>query len=104
MTPEEVFNLVRQIPEGKVSTYGAIAKHFGMARGARLVGYIMNKAHVTETYVPAHRVVNRNGLLSGKHHFESPTAMQEKLEAEGLIIEDDTIVNFSKHLWLPSNL
>lgn len=98
MSPNEVFNIVRKIPVGKVSTYGSIAKHLGMPRGARLVGYIMNKSHFTVPYVPAHRVVNRNGMLSGKHHFESPTAMQEKLEAEGLTIIDDCIQNFSNHL------
>lgn len=103
MEPEDVYNIVRQVPEGKVITYGAIAKHLGMPRGARLVGWIMNKAHTTEKYVPAHRVVNRNGLLSGKHHFESPTAMEEKLEAEGVVIIDDCIQNLSEIIWFPKD-
>jgi methylated-DNA-protein-cysteine methyltransferase-like protein len=99
MLPEEVFQLVRQIPEGRVSTYGAIAKTLDKPRGSRLVGWIMNKAHVCEQYVPAHRVVNRNGLLSGKIHFETPTAMEEKLAAEGIIVIDDQIQNFSDVVW-----
>lgn len=99
MQAEEVYHLVRQIPEGRVSTYGAIAKALDKPRGARMVGWIMNKAHVCEKYVPAHRVVNRLGLLSGRVHFETPTAMEEKLTAEGIVIIDCQIQDFEKVLW-----
>lgn len=99
MKAEEVYQLVRQIPEGRVTTYGAIAKMLDKPQGARMVGWIMNKAHVAEKYVPAHRVVNRLGLLSGRVHFETPTAMEEKLTAEGIVIIDCQIQDFEKVLW-----
>lgn len=96
-----VYDVVRLIPKGKVTSYGAIAHYLGSGRSARLVGWAMNASFNILPLVPAHRVVNRNGMLSGKNHFESPTEMQELLEAEGHKIEDDTIVNFKNVYWDP---
>jgi methylated-DNA-protein-cysteine methyltransferase-like protein len=97
---EKVYAVVRKIPNGKVTTYGAIAKAIGSPQSARVVGYAMNNAHAHED-VPAHRVVNRKGLLTGKHHFSSSDAMQRLLEAEGVEVTDDKIQNFEQHLWKP---
>src|SRR6478609_10578164 len=97
---ERVYDVVRQIPYGKVTSYGAIAKALGMARSARMVGWAMNAAHDLED-VPAHRVVNRKGLLTGKHHFEGTNLMQQLLENEGIIIIDNQIMNFESHFWEP---
>lgn len=97
---EKVYIIVRQIPEGKVTSYGAIAKALGAARSARMVGWAMNASHNLED-VPAHRVVNRNGLLSGKHHFEGTNLMQQLLENEGIQVVNNQIVDFEKHFWLP---
>jgi methylated-DNA-protein-cysteine methyltransferase-like protein len=99
---EKVYEIARLIPSGKVTSYGAIAAYLGSAQSSRMVGWAMNNAHIQEKYVPAHRVVNRNGLLTGKHHFGSPTAMQEFLEAEGVQVVDDQIVDFEKHFWNPA--
>ena len=96
---EDVYNVVRQIPKGKVTTYGFIANMIGAT--ARMVGWAMNKSHSQKRTVPAHRVVNRIGMLTGNMHFDSPTKMQELLEAEGLTIKDNQIRNFEKHLWQP---
>ncbi|WP_027003526.1 MGMT family protein [Hugenholtzia roseola] len=103
MQAEDVFALVRLIPAGRVTTYGAIATYLGgVARGARMVGWFLNQSFSqTEDPVPAHRVVNRLGRLTGKTHFPTPTLMQELLEKEGIKVEDDAIVDFEKHLWLP---
>ncbi len=98
---DKVYEVVRLIPAGKVTSYGAIAAFLGTAQSSRMVGWAMNNAHVQEKYVPAHRVVNRNGLLTGKHHFGTSTAMQEYLEAEGIIVVDDQIQDFGKHFWNP---
>ena len=98
---DKVYEVVRLIPLGKVTSYGAIATYLGTAQSSRMVGWAMNNAHVQERYVPAHRVVNRNGLLTGKHHFGSSTIMQEFLEAEGIIVIDDQIIDFEKHFWNP---
>lgn len=98
---QQVWELVRQIPKGRVSSYGAIAAALGLKSGARMVGWAMNSSHGQKPVVPAHRVVNRNGQLSGKNHFATPTLMQESLEKEGIRIQDDTIINFSKHFWDP---
>lgn len=95
-----VYEVVRKIPYGKVTTYGAIAKFIGAAKSARTVGYAMNAAHSLDD-VPAHRVVNRNGVLTGKHHFSGLNAMQQLLEEEGVKVVDDQIVDFKKHLWIP---
>jgi methylated-DNA-protein-cysteine methyltransferase related protein len=97
-----IYQVVRCIPAGRVSTYGAIAAAIGARSGARLVGYAMNHSHGAEPPVPAHRVVNRNGLLTGKHHFQPPELMQQLLEKEGIKIVDDAIVNFKDILWDPS--
>jgi len=98
---EKVYEVTRLIPAGKVTSYGAIAAFLGTAQSSRMVGWAMNNAHVQDTYVPAHRVVNRNGLLTGKHHFGSPDIMQELLEAEGILVLDDQIIDFEKHFWNP---
>ena len=98
---DKVYEVVRLIPAGKVTSYGTIASFLGTAQSSRMVGWAMNNAGSQEKYVPAHRVVNRNGLLTGKHHFGSPTVMQELLEAEGITVVDDQIVDFEKHFWNP---
>lgn len=95
-----VFQVVRLIPWGRVTNYGAIAKYLGVSRSARMVGWAMNAAH-SQKKVPAHRVVNRNGELTGKHHFKTPSQMQELLEKEGIKVKNDKIINFDKHFWDP---
>lgn len=97
---ERVYDIVRQIPEGKVTSYGAIAKAIGAARSARMVGYAMNASHDMED-VPAHRVVNKKGLLTGKHHFDGTNLMAQLLENEGVKVIDNQIINFEKHFWEP---
>ncbi|MBS4043538.1 MAG: MGMT family protein [Chitinophagaceae bacterium] len=99
---EDVYDVVRKIPKGRVTSYGAIAAYLGTKMSARMVGWAMNAAHNITPKVPAHRVVNRNGLLTGKAHFETPTKMQELLEKEGIKIEKDAIINFEKHKWDPT--
>lgn len=98
---EDVYEIVRQVPVGRVTTYGAIARYLSLRAGARMVGWAMNGCHARPD-VPAHRVVNRLGVLSGKHFFGSPTRMQELLEAEGVAVDDDTVVDFRTRLWDPS--
>jgi len=97
----DVMAVVRQVPRGRVTSYGAIARYLGAARSSRIVGYCMNNAHAVKPKVPAHRVVNRNGLLTGKHHFATDTQMQELLEKEGVKVKDDEVVDFSKRFWDP---
>jgi methylated-DNA-protein-cysteine methyltransferase-like protein len=97
---EWVYQIVRLIPSGRVTTYGAIAKCLGTARSSRMVGWAMNASHVHPD-IPAHRVVNRKGMLTGKMHFSSPTEMQERLEAEGVRIENDCVMNFEQVFWDP---
>lgn len=97
---ERVYEIVRQIPEGRVTSYGAIAKALGTARSARMVGWAMNASHAMND-VPAHRVVNRVGLLSGKHHFDGTNLMQQLLENEGVEVVNNQIVDFDKHFWKP---
>jgi methylated-DNA-protein-cysteine methyltransferase related protein len=97
---ERVYTIVKQIPEGKVTSYGAIAKALGAARSARMVGWAMNAAHNLED-VPAHRVVNRKGLLTGKHHFDGTNLMQQLLENEGIVVIDNQIQNFDQVFWEP---
>lgn len=97
---ERVYEIARQIPYGKVTSYGAIAKAIGATRSARMVGYAMNASHDMED-VPAHRVVNRKGLLTGKHHFDGTNLMQQLLESEGVKVIDNQIVDFEKHFWEP---
>lgn len=96
-----VYEVVRLIPKGRVTSYGAIAACLGAKGASRQVGYAMNLAHGIKPKVPAHRVVNRNGLLTGKHHFESPTKMQELLEKEGVKVKADKVVDFEKLFWEP---
>lgn len=98
---ERVYTIARQIPHGKVTSYGAIAKVLGTARSARMVGWAMNAAHNLED-VPAHRVVNRKGLLTGKHHFEGTNLMQQLLESEGIVVIDNMIQNFEAVFWEPN--
>lgn len=95
---DKVHDLARQIPYGRVSSYGAIARRLGMARSARMVGYAMNAAHNLDD-VPAHRVVNRAGMLTGKHHFDGTNLMQQLLESEGIKVENNQVVNFDKLFW-----
>lgn len=97
---ERVYEIVRQIPYGKVTSYGAIAKALGAARSARMVGWAMNASHHIED-VPAHRVVNRKGLLTGKLHFDGTHLMQQLLENEGIEVRENQIVNFEIHFWEP---
>lgn len=98
---EQVYAVVRLIPFGRVTSYGAIAEYLGAKRSSRMVGWAMNGAH-TLTDVPAHRVVNRNGMLTGKIHFATPTFMQELLEAEGAVVREDKIMNFQEIFWQPT--
>ena len=97
---EDVYQVVRQIPSGRVTTYGAIARYLSLRAGARMVGWAMNSSHGHN--VPAHRVVNSAGVLSGKHFFGGPTIMQQLLEDEGVQIVDDRVVDFQTKLWDPS--
>jgi methylated-DNA-protein-cysteine methyltransferase-like protein len=99
---EQVFQVVRLIPQGRVTSYGAIANYLGAKSSSRIVGYAMNAAHSQKEYVPAHRVVNRNGQLTGKHHFETPFLMQELLEKEKIKVVNDTVVNLKHHFWNPT--
>lgn len=97
-----VYQVVRLIPRGRVTSYGAIANYLGAKKSSRLVGYAMNGAGKIKPKVPAHRVVNRNGLLTGKHYFEHPFKMQELLEKEKIKVKKDRIVNFNEVFWDPS--
>jgi methylated-DNA-protein-cysteine methyltransferase-like protein len=97
---ERVYAVARQIPCGKVTSYGAIAKVLGAARSARMVGWAMNAAHNLED-VPAHRVVNRKGLLTGKHHFDGTNLMQQLLESEGVVVVNNQIMDFKSVFWEP---
>ncbi|MBP6870853.1 MAG: MGMT family protein [Bacteroidales bacterium] len=99
---EKVYEVARLVPYGRVTTYGAIAAYLGTKMSARMVGWAMNKCHVHPHPVPAHRVVNRNGLLTGKHHFGGPEVMQQLLENEGVQIIDNAIVHFDRHFWDPA--
>jgi methylated-DNA-protein-cysteine methyltransferase related protein len=98
---ELVFDVVREIPKGRVTSYGAIAAALGTRSSSRMVGWAMNGSHRVRPKVPAHRVVNRQGLLTGKMHFEYPEQMQELLEKEGIQIMDDKVVDFAKKFWDP---
>ena len=97
---DKVYEIARLIPHGRVTSYGAIAKHLGAARSARMVGYAMNGSHSKD--VPAHRVVNRKGLLTGKHHFDGTNLMQQLLESEGITVIDNQIQDFDKLFWDPA--
>ncbi|WP_411767242.1 MGMT family protein [Winogradskyella sp. A3E31] len=97
---DKVYEVARLIPYGRVTSYGAIAKYLGAAKSARIVGYAMNGSFGKD--VPAHRVVNRNGLLSGKHHFEGTNLMQQLLESEGILVKENQVQNFNELFWDPS--
>ena len=99
---EQVYDVARLIPRGRVTSYGAIAAFLGSKMSARMVGWAMNGAHRLTPKVPAHRVVNRNGMLSGKAHFETPTQMEELLVKEKVLVKDDTIIDFQKKFWDPA--
>lgn len=98
---EKVYQVVRKIPKGRATSYGAIAKYLGSPQSSRMVGWAMNNSHSQKEYVPAHRVVNRNGMLTGKHHFPGENMMQELLENEGIVVENDKIKNFGEVFWDP---
>lgn len=97
-----VYEVVKLIPEGRVTSYGAIAKYLSAPRSSRMVGWAMNNAHHLKEKIPAHRVVNRNGMLTGKMHFSTPYEMEQLLKNEGIIIKQDRILNFKKVFWDPS--
>jgi len=99
---ERVYLVAEQIPPGRVTSYGAIAKYLGSARGARMVGWAMNQCSSWKHFVPAHRVVNRNGLLTGKRHFPGGETMRELLVSEGVKVEDDQIIHFDQIFWDPA--
>lgn len=96
-----VYQVAREIPYGRVTSYGAIAAYLGAKRSSRMVGWAMNNAHHQQPPVPAHRVVNRNGQLTGKNHFETPITMQTLLEQEGVVVKNDQIQNFDALFWNP---
>ncbi len=96
-----VYEVTKLIPWGRVTSYGAIARYLGTGRSARMVGWALNASHTSNEFIPAHRVVNREGLLTGKFHFGNTSTMEQLLENEGLIVEDDRIVNFSEKFWDP---
>ena len=98
---EKVFRVTQLIPYGRVTSYGAIARYIGTGRSARMVGWALNTSHKRPEFIPAHRVVNRNGLLTGKLHFGNSSTMRQLLENEGIIIEDDQIINFKEKFWDP---
>jgi methylated-DNA-protein-cysteine methyltransferase related protein len=99
---EKVYNVVRLVPKGRVTTYGAVAKYLGTGLSARMVGWALNGCHNVFPPVPAHRVINRNGLLTGKAHFPTPTLMQELLENEDIKVIDDEVQDFKKIFWDPA--
>jgi methylated-DNA-protein-cysteine methyltransferase related protein len=100
---ERVYEVTSLIPYGRVTSYGAIARFLGTGRSARMVGWALNVSHNKPEFIPAHRVVNRNGLLSGKYHFGNSTTMQQLLENEGIVIEDDKVADFRNKFWDPSS-
>lgn len=99
----DVFDIVRLIPRGRVTTYGAIASYLGLKSGARMVGWAMNASHA-EKNVPAHRVVNRTGLLTGRHHFETPATMEKRLLKEGIKVKNHQVQEFQSRFWSPEQL
>lgn len=99
---QKVYEVVRQIPYGRVTSYGAIARYLGTGGSARMVGWAMNSSHKSAVNIPAHRVVNRNGLLTGKQHFGGPDVMKQLLESEGIRVVDDKIIDFDMKFWDPA--
>lgn len=98
---DKVYRVVRQIPEGRVTSYGAIARYLGAPQSSRMVGWAMNNAHTMQD-IPAHRVVNRIGMLTGKHHFAGSNTMQRRLESEGVEVKEDQVQNFQTYFWDPN--
>ncbi len=98
---DQVYQVVRLIPSGRVTSYGAIARYLGTGQSARMVGWAMNKSHQQPVYVPAHRVVNSKGLLTGKHHFGGNTSMEDLLKSEGIRVQENQIINFDEVFWDP---
>jgi methylated-DNA-protein-cysteine methyltransferase-like protein len=98
---ERVYDITRMIPYGRVTSYGAIARYLGSGQSARMVGWALNASHTGSGFIPAHRVLNTNGLLTGKHHFGNSSTMRQLLENEGLIVENDRVVNFREKFWDP---
>ena len=98
-----VFEVVKLIPKGRATSFGAIANYLGMAKSARMVGYAMNASHQSHQNIPAHRVLNRNGLLTGRHHFHPPELMQELLEQENIEIVENQVQNWEKVFWNPND-
>jgi methylated-DNA-protein-cysteine methyltransferase related protein len=96
-----VYDITKRIPYGRVTSYGAIARYLGSGRSSRMVGWALNSSHSISEFIPAHRVVNKNGLLTGKLHFGNSTTMQQLLENEGIIVKDDQIIDFTKKFWDP---
>ncbi len=102
---ESVYNVTRSIPYGRVTTYGAIARCIGSPGASRMVGWALNNCHTLDDFIPAHRVVNRNGVLTGKNHFRHPGLMQQMLENEGIVVINDHVADFDNKFWDPcSNL
>lgn len=99
---ERVYEVVKRIPHGRVTSYGAIARCIGSPGSSRMVGWAMNQSHINPDFIPAHRVVNRNGMLTGKHHFGGPKVMEELLAGEGVEVMNDRVVDFQKHFWEPA--
>jgi methylated-DNA-protein-cysteine methyltransferase-like protein len=99
---EDVYDVVRLIPKGRVTSYGAIAQYLGSRMSARMVGWAMNASHNAYPPVPAQRVVNRNGMLSGKHHFPTPSEMEDRLAKDGVSVKDDQVVGFREIYWDPN--
>ena len=98
----KVYEVTKCIPYGRITSYGAIAGYLGSGRSARMVGWALNVSHSNQEFIPAHRVVNRNGLLTGKYHFGNSTTMAQLLENEGIVIENDRIINFEEKFWDPA--
>ena len=98
---QKVYEVVRRVPRGRVTTYGAIAAYLGSKGSARMVGWAMNHSHKTDPDIPAHRVVNRNGVLTGKHHFGTHRMMQQLLENEGVVVISDKVRHFDALFWDP---
>ncbi len=99
---QDVYAVVRKIPKGRVTSYGAIANYIGIKLSARMVGWALNTSHIIKPAVPAHRVVNRNGVLTGSQHFSTPTLMEELLKKEKIIVQDNVIIDFKKIFWDPA--
>lgn len=97
-----VYQVTRLVPYGRITSYGAIARYLGTGRSARMVGWALNTSHSCSDFIPAHRVVNRNGMLTGKHHFGNSSTMQQLLENEGFTVEDDCVLDFTEKFWDPS--